>query len=501
MLIRSKIIIVILLTNVAIIAFSILAGTLFVQTSISNAQEADLKAASELVDDEDELFYSYRPIGSNQFRNIIPGLIVVGIISALLSIIAAVIASGYVKKPFDEIVSLKEKAEGSSRFKSEFLANMSHEIRTPMNSIVGFSELALDDDISPKTNRYLKNILENAEWLLQIINDILDISKIESGKMELEKVPFDLRDLLNACQSIVLPKAIDKGLRLTFYAEPPTGRTLIGDPTRLRQVIINLLSNAIKFTKTGVVRFQSSVVDSDKSSVTISIEVKDSGIGMTEEQLNEIFSPFAQAESETTRKYGGTGLGLSITKSILDMMDSKLDVESTPRVGSKFSFKIKLDTIDIPEEELLKKRDLQSNLKKPIFEGDVLLCEDNIMNRQVICEHLTRVGLNTFVAVNGKIGVDFVKRRAEEGKKQFDLILMDMHMPEMDGIEATSIINDMNLDIPIVAITANIMSSDRELYDELDMKGFVGKPFTSQELWQCLMKFFKPVNWENGGGN
>ena len=436
------------------------------------------------------------PLNSSPFRNINTGLIIVGVISVLLSVIAAVVASNYIRKPYNEVLLLKEQAEENSKYKSEFLANMSHEIRTPMNSIVGFSELALDDDISPKTNRYLKSILENAEWLLQIINDILDISKIESGKMALEKVPFDIRDLLNACQSIVLPRAIDKGLRLTFYAEPPSGKILLGDPTRLQQVIINLLSNSIKFTKSGVVRFQSSVVESDDSSVTIYFEVKDSGIGMTEEQMNEVLEPFTQAESETTRKYGGTGLGLSITKNILNMMDSELKVESTPRVGSKFSFTVMFSTIDSDENEPAETQFILSKINKPTFEGEILLCEDNVMNRQVICEHLARVGLKTFVAVNGRIGVDFVKSRAESGRKQFDLILMDMHMPEMDGVEATSIINGMNLDIPIVAITANIMSSDKDLYEEIGMKGFVGKPFTSQELWQCLMKFFKPVSWE-----
>ena len=441
------------------------------------------------------------PLNSSPFRNIHIGFIVVGILTFLLSIIAAIVASNYIRKPFNEVLLLKEQAENNSKYKSDFLANMSHEIRTPMNSIVGFSELALDDDISPKTNRYLTSILENAEWLLQIINDILDISKIESGKMALEKVPFDIRELLNACQSIVLPRAIDKGLRLTFYAEPPSGKILLGDPTRLQQVIINLLSNSIKFTKSGVVRFQSSVVESDDSSVTIYFEVKDSGIGMTEEQMNEVLEPFTQAESETTRKYGGTGLGLSITKNILNMMDSELSVESTPRVGSKFSFTVKFETIDNTDEELPDTQIIQSKIRKPTFEGEILLCEDNVMNRQVICEHLARVGLKTFVAVNGRIGVDFVKSRAESGRKQFDLILMDMHMPEMDGVEATSIINKMNLDIPIVAITANIMSSDKDLYEEIGMKGFIGKPFTSQELWQCLMKFFKPVRWELSGGN
>ena len=388
-------------------------------------------------------------------------------------------------------------AESANQAKSEFLANMSHEIRTPINSIIGFSELALDDDIPCKTADYLKKILENSEWLLQIINDILDISKIESGKMEFEKIPFNLRELLESCRAMIAPKAIDKGLMLYFYAEPSIGKMPVGDPTRIRQAIINILSNAVKFTNSGAVKVQAAIKELSENSVTIFFEIKDSGIGMTPEQIKKIFEPFTQAETGTTRKFGGTGLGLSITKNIIKMMGGELVAESTFGVGSKFSFELTFDMVDAGNEDPRDRKITSDRMEKPVFDGEVLLCEDNIMNQQVICEHLARVGLKTVVAENGKIGVDLVRARKEKGEKQFDLIFMDIHMPVMDGIEASGAILEMKADAPVVALTANIMISERELYKTNGINDCLGKPFTSYELWNCLMKYFTPVNWQS----
>ena len=389
---------------------------------------------------------------------------------------------------------MEDEALAASRSKSVFLANMSHEIRTPMNSIVGFSELAIDGETTPKTRDYLNKIKVNAEWLLQIINDILDISKIESGKMELEHIPFDLRELLSSCRTLIIPKAVEKGIQLHFYAEPSVGQRPLGDPTRLRQVIINLLTNAIKFTNTGIVKLHAAIVNKTDNSITMHFEVKDSGIGMTKEQIDKIFEPFVQAETGTTRKYGGTGLGLPITKNIIEMMGGKLIVESTPSLGSRFSFDLTFNTIDDLSDIPIEHKIVFNELEKPVFEGEILLCEDNVMNQQVICEHLARVGLKTVVAENGKAGVDLVESRIKECKKQFDLIFMDMHMPVMDGLEAAAKILELKTGVPIVAMTANVMSNDKEIYRDSGMNGFVGKPFTSQELWRCLLKYLKPVN-------
>ena len=395
-----------------------------------------------------------------------------------------------------ELESALETAKSANKSKSVFLANMSHEIRTPMNSIVGFSELALDGETSEKTRDYLTKIKTNSDWLLQIINDILDISKIESGKMELEKIPFDLHELFTACRTVVMPKAVEKGILLHFYAEPSVGKKPIGDPTRLRQVFVNLLSNAVKFTNAGMVKLVSDITFMDEKTITIHFEIKDSGIGMTAEQVKIVFEPFAQAESGTTRKYGGTGLGLPITKSIVEMMGGKLLVESTPGIGSKFSFELTFETVDVSMDELFEKKVAQNEIKKPVFDAEILLCEDNIMNQQVICEHLSRVGINTVIAENGKIGLDMVKHRMSENLKQFDLIFMDVHMPVMDGLEASVEINRYKTGVPIIAMTANIMTDDKEVYFSNGMVDCLSKPFTSQELWKCLLKYLKPTNKE-----
>ena len=390
------------------------------------------------------------------------------------------------------------EAEAASVAKSAFLANMSHEIRTPMNSIIGFSELALSGEISPKTRDYLNLIKGNSEWLLQIINDILDISKIESGNMQLEIIPFDLPGLFETCKIIILPRAIEKNLNLRFYSGPLTGKMLLGDPTRLRQVLINLLSNAVKFTDSGGVRLSAAIEGSTESTVTLRFTIKDTGIGMTEDEIQRIYEPFMQGDISTTRKYGGTGLGLAITKKILDLMDSELEIESIPGIGTTINFMLTLATTETTEESD-KTGGTVKELKKPTFEGEVLVCEDNRTNQRVIIEHLERVGLKVEIAENGEKGIEKVQKRIDRGEKPFSLIFMDIHMPVMDGIEATGKIIELGTGSPIVAMTANIMSDERERYKTLGMKDYVGKPFTSQELWSCLLKYLKPVSFADIG--
>jgi len=409
--------------------------------------------------------------------------------------LAFVIFNVFIARLLKPLRKSLEEMEAANQAKSAFIANMSHEIRTPMNNIMGFSELALDGDLSPKTRKYLDIIKTNAEWLIQIINDILDISKIESGKITLENIPFDMHELFESCKSLVMPKAVEKGIMLHFYAEPYIGRRPLGDPKRLRQVFVNLLTNAIKFTSTGIVKLHADMIGKDEKSITIYFEVKDSGIGMTSEQIEKIFKPFTQVIPDTTRQYGGTGLGLAITKNVIELMGGKLSVVSTPGIGSKFSFAIAFDTIDVLDDEVSKKIAF-NELEKPAFEGEILLCEDNVMNQQVVCEHLSKVGLKTAVADNGKTGLEMVQSRMAKGEKQFDLIFTDIHMPVMDGIEMAAKIAELNTGIPIVAITANIMSNDMEIYRKNGINDCVGKPFTSQDLWRCLMKYFTPMGWQ-----
>ena len=385
-----------------------------------------------------------------------------------------------------------EEAKAANLAKSAFLATMSHEIRTPMNSIMGFTELAQGESISPSAKEYLSKISDSTKGLLGIINDVLDISKIESGKMELEKVPFDLHNIFTRCQSIIYPTVAEKGLDLRVYAEPLGGKQLLGDPVRLYQAIMNLLSNAVKFTSAGTVRLTSVIKKADDDSVTIYFEVKDSGIGMTAAQIEKIFDPFTQADSSTTRNYGGTGLGLTITKNIVELMGGSLKVDSELGTGSTFSFELVFEAIetdgDMPEYVEI---DVTG---KPLFDGTVLICEDNSMNQQVICEHLAKVGLRTVVAENGKIGVEKVQERIRTGEKPFDLIFMDIFMPVMDGVEAADMITALGTGAPIVAMTANVMTNELENYKKCGIYDCVGKPFTTQELWRSLLRHITPVS-------
>jgi CheY-like chemotaxis protein/two-component sensor histidine kinase len=348
--------------------------------------------------------------------------------------------------------------------------------------------------VVPEVKDYLDKISSSTKWLLRIINDILDISKIEAGKMELDNTVFNLQDVFSRCQSEILPSVKGKGLELNINSKPLIGKKLLGDPLRLYQVLMNLLSNAVKFTNAGTIRFSSSIKVMDSDNATVYFEVKDTGIGMTPEQIKKIFDPFIQADSSTTRDYGGTGLGLAIAKNIVELMNGRLMVHSSPGVGSTFSFELTFDTIDILNEKSNNKK--YEMLERPHFNGLVLICDDNYLNQQVICAHLARVGLQTVTAHNGKIGLEIVCERMERKEKPFDLILMDMFMPVMDGMEAASKIIALNTGTPIVAMTANVMVSELEKYKRHGMPDCLGKPFTSQELWHILLKYLVPVSSE-----
>jgi len=400
----------------------------------------------------------------------------------------------------EEIIIRKEKEEearNASKAKTAFIANMSHEIRTPMNSIIGFSELAMEEDMSSKARSYLSRISDSSNWLLQIINDILDVSKIESGKLELENVQFSFKDIFAACKEAFDPNAAEKELKLSFIQEPfDENKKLIGDPVRIRQVFTNLLSNAIKFTEKGEVKVLARVKKISETRCRVYCEVSDTGIGMTKEQTKKILEPFMQADVSITRKYGGTGLGLSIVKRLVELMDGELQVKSKVGNGSVLSFEISNEMINVTGADSLKTIDVLKQ-GKPMFKGEVLVCEDNKMNQMVIIDHLSRVGLKTTVAENGNVGIKLI----EKSVKTFDLILMDIHMPVKNGLDTAKEMIEMGVKAPIVALTANVMEADKASYIEVGMADCIGKPFVSGELWGVLLKYLKPIKILNEESN
>jgi len=365
-----------------------------------------------------------------------------------------------------------------------------------MNSIMGFSEIALDSEVSPETRSYILKIKDSTILLLRVINVILDISKIEAGKMEMESISFCPGNVITNCQTMIAQFINEKGLEFKIHIdETLMEMQLMGDPVRLYQAILNLLSNAAKFTARGTVSLNATLAGSDSEYATVCFEIIDSGIGMNDEQLEYVFEPFAQVDSESTRAQDGTGLGLPITKNIIELMGGSLTAESKLGEGSTFRILLKLPLTD--SEGLFDDafgESVPDHIERPHFEGEILVCEDNRLNQQVIQEHLRRVGLSTVIAENGLEGLKIVMDRMKKKQKPFDMILMDMQMPVMDGFEATARINALGTGVPIVALTANVMTTDLEDYKRNGLMDCIGKPFQTWDLWRCLLSFLMPVS-------
>lgn len=394
------------------------------------------------------------------------------------------------KRSEEELKKAKEDAEKANKAKSEFIAKMSHEMRTPLNGIIGFSELSIATDNLPQHREYFRHINNESIILLELINSLLDHAKIASGKLRLDQHPFHIRYLLNELTSLIALRAQQKSLDFECHIPDSASLGVIGDASRLRQILLNLLSNALKFTATGKISVRLEILSETETSVTVKFSVSDTGIGIPAEYQAGIFDSFQQTGSHITSKYGGTGLGTTIAKELTELMGGEIGLESEINQGSTFWFTAVFDKIT--DVSLLKQLTTEPNKTHTLdfsrqFAAHVLVAEDYKTNQIVTLRNLERMGCSADLAENGQEAVDLYKKRA------YDLILMDLNMPEMNGLTATMLIREEESlgkpKTPIVAMTANVYFEDRAMCFNAGMDDFLEKPLQTNRLYDVLERW------------